>query len=82
MDIDDFDLIGSILFDIFYSGKLEKLPGYEQFKTNIESRGAKVLYKPDRGIIRVHNDGKIVPMEALEIAHGWAGNNRLSHAYK
>jgi len=80
--MENYDLVGSVLFDIFYGGKIEELPGYETFKREVDEGGAKVSYLPDSGIILVHNDDSAVPLRILEMAHDWAHEIRVSHAYK
>lgn len=81
-DVELSGLKGSVRFDIFYRGNLEELLGYENFKRDVESRGAKVSYFPKRGMIRVHNDDNEIPIEILGRAHKWAHEIELSHAYK
>jgi hypothetical protein len=81
-DVELSDLKGSVLFDIFYKGELEKLKGYEEFREAIESKGSTVSYFPKNGIIRVYNNEKEVPIEVLGRAHKWAHENDLNHAYK
>ena len=80
-DVELSDLEGSVLFDIFYRGKLEELPGYKEFKRQIKSQGSEVSYFPGKGIIRVHNNDSEVPIQVLGRAHKWAHEKELSHAY-
>ena len=79
--MEDYDL-PTVLLDIFYRGNLEELKDYKKFKNNVERDGAKVLYIPEEGIIRVHNDGNLVPREILMLADEWALRMQLRHAYK
>ena len=81
-DIDLSDLQGSVLLDIFYRGKLEKLKNFEEFRSEIESQGSLVAYSHEAGIISVHNGGNEVPIQVLGRAHRWAHENELDHVYK
>jgi len=85
-DIELSDLRGSVLFDMFYKGELEKLVSSDEFKefTNaMKSQGVSVYGDyPQRGIIRVYNDGKELPIQVLGRAHKWAHEKGFSHGYK